>query len=193
MQQQAMSIRRATPTDARDIADVHVRSWKSAYPGLLPQDYLDALQPEDRLGSWETVLAATDWPRAGIFLLVDSVDGIEHVRGFSHICPTRDADMDPATTGEITSVYLAPEAWGGGNGVALMEISIDQLVFAGYQTASLWALDTNARARRFYEIGGWRHDGTTKIHDWGPFVCTDVRYVLDLTERPARPGVSGGT
>jgi hypothetical protein len=44
----------------------------------------------------------------------------------------------------------------------------------------LWALDTNVRARRFYEIGGWATDGATKFHDWGTFQCTDIRYVRDL-------------
>jgi len=57
------------------------------------------------------------------------------------------------------------------------------MVEAGYETATLWALDTNTRARRFYEIGGWKIDGATKLHDWGTFVCTDVRYVLDLKGR----------
>jgi GNAT superfamily N-acetyltransferase len=107
----------------------------------------------------------------------------EKVMGFSHVCPTRDDDLDGATTGEVTSIYLAPDAWGSRNGVALLAASIDQMVAAGYETATLWALDTNARARRFYEIGGWSLDGTTKSHDWGTFVCTDVRYVLDLRDR----------
>ncbi|MFZ0668243.1 MAG: GNAT family N-acetyltransferase [Acidimicrobiales bacterium] len=204
-----MHIREATPEDALAIADVHVRSWKSAYPGLLPQDYLDQLRPEHRVAQWETTLASTHWPGSGMFVLVDGADGIradgiradgiradgmhgiaadekQDVKGFSHLCPTRDDDLDPATTGEITSIYLAPEAWGGGNGVALIKRSLDQLATAGYETATLWALDTNTKARRFYEIGGWRHDGTTKIHDWGQFVCTDVRYVLDLTDWPTR-------
>ena len=64
-----------------------------------------------------------------------------------------------------------------------MEASINEMVTAGYLTATLWALDTNARARRFYEIGGWKTDGATKVHDWGSFTCIDVRYVLDLSNR----------
>jgi GNAT superfamily N-acetyltransferase len=171
-----MKIRNADVGDARAIADVHVRSWKSAYPGLIPQSYLDALRAEDRLASWTTVLSESEWPRSGVLVLNDG----DHVAGFSHLCPTRDEDRDPSTVGEITSIYLAPEAWGAGNGVALMNASIERLEQAGYETATLWALDTNARARRFYETGGWTADGATKIHDWGEFVCTDVRYVLDL-------------
>jgi GNAT superfamily N-acetyltransferase len=173
-----MEIRKALDGDAWAIADVHVRSWKSAYPGQLPQEYLDTLRPEDRVESWKRVLKETAWPRAGVLVLVDDGD----IVGFSHICPTRDDDRDPETIGEITSIYLAPEAWGGGNGLALMTTSIEKLRDAGYATATLWALDTNTRARRFYEIGGWRTDGTTKLHDWGTFVCTDVRYVRDLMQ-----------
>jgi GNAT superfamily N-acetyltransferase len=198
-----MGIRRAKPEDAMAIATVHVRSWKAAYPGLIPQEYLDGLLPEHRVAGWEEVLAVTEWPRAGVLLLVEDSSTPdeerrtgpgENVTGFSHICPTRDDDLDPTTTGEVTSIYLAPEAWGSGNGVALLGTSIDQMVAAGYETATLWALDTNARARRFYEIGGWELDGAKKLHDWGTFVCTDVRYLLDLRGRKdAKPadGVMG--
>jgi GNAT superfamily N-acetyltransferase len=184
-----MIIRRAIQDDAKAVAEVHVRSWQAAYPGLIPQAYLDGLRPESRVGGWQQVLAATDWPRAGVLLLVDdesspdSAPGTAKVTGFSHVCATRDDDLDPSVTGEVTSIYLAPEAWGSGNGVALLSASIDQMVEAGYEIATLWALDTNARARRFYEIGGWKTDGATKLHDWGTFVCTDVRYVLDLKSR----------
>jgi len=180
-----MIIRRAELDDAMAIADVHVRSWKAAYPGQIPQGYLDSLHPEDRVESWQLVLTRTDWPREGVFLLVDTsaTAGDGKVVGFSHICPTRDDDRDLATTGEITSIYLAPEVWSSGNGVRLMDASLDEMVTAGYETASLWALDTNVRARRFYEIGGWTADGATKVHDWVSFTCTDVRYVFDLKTR----------
>ena len=179
-----VEIRRADDTDAMAIAEVHVRSWQEAYPGLIPQDYLDGLRPGHRLDGWKQVLAATDWPRAGVLLLVEGSSHDETtagvVKGFCHVCPTRDDDRDPATTAEVTSIYLAPEVWGSGNGVALLAASIDQMIAARYEAATLWALDTNTRARRFYEIGGWKTDGARKAHDWGTFVCTDVRYVLDL-------------
>src|ERR1700722_2604416 len=140
---QTMKIRRANNHDAMAVATVHVRSWQAAYPGLIPQEYLDGLRPEGRLAGWEQVLVATDWPRAGVLLLVgdesgedDSrASGAEGIAGFSHVCPTRDEDLDPTVTGEVTSIYLAPEAWGSGNGVALLAASIDQMIEAGYETA----------------------------------------------------------
>ena len=57
----------------------------------------------------------------------------------------------------------------------------DQLGRAGFGSASAWVLETNARARLFYEGHGWRCDGTSKPHDWGTFVVTDVRYRVRLT------------
>ena len=44
-----LTVRRATPEDAAGVAGVHVRSWQVAYRGLLPDDYLDGLRPEDRM------------------------------------------------------------------------------------------------------------------------------------------------
>jgi ribosomal protein S18 acetylase RimI-like enzyme len=33
----------------------------------------------------------------------------------------------------------------------------------GYASAVLWVLESNVRARRFYEIAGWNPDGRTKV------------------------------
>ena len=101
-----MRIRRATAADARSIASVHVRSWQGAYPGLIPQPYLDALRPEQRLGMWEETLAGSSWPRQGV-LVVEGSDrslesprdlgpgpGGEAVVGFASFGPTRDDGAD---------------------------------------------------------------------------------------------------
>jgi hypothetical protein len=38
-------VRDADPEDAEQIAIIHVHSWQAAYRGLLPQEYLDRLDP----------------------------------------------------------------------------------------------------------------------------------------------------
>src|ERR1700759_342461 len=50
-------IRAARAADAAQIALVHVRSWQSAYRGLMPQAYLDGLDPAQRVGRGELILA----------------------------------------------------------------------------------------------------------------------------------------
>jgi GNAT superfamily N-acetyltransferase len=173
------------------IADVHVRSWKGAYPGLIPQSYLDALRAEDRVGEWEATLAASAWPHTGVIVLLGPVQqdaaGEGRITGFVSFGPTRDERTDTAVVGEIQAFYLDPTIFGSGGADLLMSAAVVALRAAHFTTATLWVLGTNARARRFYERRGWQPDGTTKLHDWGAFVATDLRYGLDLASEPEVP------
>jgi GNAT superfamily N-acetyltransferase len=167
---------------------VYVRSWKGAYPGLIPQPYLDALTPDDRVAMWEDELTATAWPHTGTIVLLgplqteDKEEG--SITGFVSFSPTRDDDADPTTVGELRTIYLDPTVFGTGGADLLMTAALVALRAATFTSAMLWALETNARARRFYERRGWWPDGATKLHDWGAFVATDVRYRIDLTSGP---------
>jgi GNAT superfamily N-acetyltransferase len=180
----ALHVRRATEADALAIATVHVRSWQAAYRGLLPQDHLDGLDPGRSRTQWETTLEATAWPSTGTLVLVDedasSVPATETIVGFAGLGPTRDHDDDPTSVGELQTLYLDPGVWRRGAGSLLLTVAQVQLGRAGFDTASAWVLETNVGARTFYEHRGWRSDGSTKLHDWGTFVVTDVRYRRSL-------------
>lgn len=171
-----MMIRAARIEDADGIAAVHVRSWQMAYVGLVPQDYLDTLSVDQRRAAWERILAETAGPRSGTLVAEDD----DIVIGFVHLCPTRDADHDSHTVGEIASIYVLAEAWGTGTGRALMAAALDRLTHAGFARATLWVLDTNHRARRFYETGPWQLDGATKRDDLRGFPLSEVRYACRL-------------
>lgn len=171
----SVQVRVATVDDAEAVAGVHVRSWRSAYRGLIPDAYLDALSVEGRREAWSRILAETDLPRTGTFVLSDGLDVI----GFAHVAPTRDDDL-PDSTGEVTGIYVAPSAWGRGGGRQLMEAARANLKAAGFATAALWVLEANHRARAFYERHGWVPDGARKIDDRGDFVLVEVRYITVL-------------
>ena len=154
------------------IAIAHVRSWQAAYRGLVPQDYLDNLDAEQRRPVWERILDEAEWPRAGTFVAENDKD----IVGFASICPTRDDDAEPASVGELAAIYLVPEAWGTGLGRELMISGLSALSDAGFGEATLWVLDTNSRARRFYEAAGWHADGAVKQDGRRGFVLNEVRY-----------------
>jgi GNAT superfamily N-acetyltransferase len=156
-------VRRARPADAAPIAVVHVRSWQGAYRGLLPQEYLDGLDPADRTERWRRALERDGWPAAGTIVAVS--DG--QIGGFANLGPTRDTDAGRSRVGEITAIYVLPEAWGTGLGRGLMTAALSQLAAGGYETAALWVLESNARARRFYARAGWTADGSAKQEDIG--------------------------
>jgi len=83
--------------------------------------------------------------------------------------------------GELYAIYLDPSHWGRGYGRALMHAAERGLAEAGFEEAHLWVLDTNARARRFYEIAGWSADGGRKTEHRGDVELREVRYRRDLT------------
>jgi ribosomal protein S18 acetylase RimI-like enzyme len=172
-----MRIRPATIDDARALAAVHVASWQEAYRGLLPDDYLDQLEPGHRLAMWEQFLAATQWPRQGTLV---AETGTGDVVGFASVCPTRDDDAVGPPTGELTGIYVDPARWGTGAGRALMTGAVDRLREAGFAQATLWVLRDNTRARRFYELAGWTPDGTEKDAVVAGVPVTEVRYRRDL-------------
>ena len=172
-----VQIRRADVVDALRIADLHVQSWKVAYRGLLPQDLLDGLDPQQRVPRWEATIDRSTWPERGTLVAEEA----DRLVGFANICPTRDDDQDPASVGEVASFYVSPDVWGQGVGRALMEASCEALIAAGFLTASLWVLDTNARAIGFYQALGWRDDGAVKNDIMGGAPIRDLRYRRTLT------------
>jgi GNAT superfamily N-acetyltransferase len=121
---------------------------------------------------WEHVLLAASWPRSGALLTGNEGS----IAGFAHVCPTRDEDGDPLAVGEITAIYLLPAVWSTGVGRTLMRACVDLLAIAGYRQATLWALDTNLRARRFYEAGGWRPDDAVRREVVLGVGVTELRY-----------------
>jgi len=171
-----VQIRRADVADALQITDVHVRSWKVGYRGLLPQDVLDGLDPQQRVPRWEATIELSSWPAGGTLVAEEA----DRLVGFANLCPTRDVDQDPASVGEVASFYVSPEAWGQGVGRSLMEASSETLIAAGFLTASLWVLDTNARAIGFYRALGWRDDGAVKDDIVGGTPIRDLRYQRTL-------------
>ncbi|MFC7618304.1 GNAT family N-acetyltransferase [Actinokineospora soli] len=161
-----MLIRPAADGDAPGIAEVHVRSWQACYRGLLPQALLDGLDPAPRVPRWREIVGA-----GGVHVADDG-----GVLGFAHAGPTRDPDGDPAAVGELTSVYVHPDRWGLGAGRRLVDAALDGLRAAGRSEATLWVLDTNARATAFYARTGWRPDGAAKDDVIGGQAVRELRY-----------------
>jgi ribosomal protein S18 acetylase RimI-like enzyme len=149
-----------------------VRSWQGAYQGLIPQAYLDGLDPAARTGRWAKSLTESDWTYGGT-LIVAGDDGV--MLGFANAQACRDEDSD-ASVAEIWAIYLAPDAYGKGYGRELMTATLDFLAQLAYAQVTLWVLDSNVRARRFYEAAGFRADGAVKVDDGRGFPLREVRY-----------------
>jgi GNAT superfamily N-acetyltransferase len=172
----SVNIRPADVADATEIAQVQVRSWQVTYRGQIPQDYLDALDVDERAEMWRRAAENADGIRRGL-LVAEADSGL---LGFASFSPTRDSDEDPELVGEIPAIYLHPDAWGTGCGRELMGVALERLGAAGFEQVTLWVLDTNARARRFYEAAGFAPDGAVKVDDRDQFELRELRYRRSL-------------
>lgn len=169
-------LRRATLSDAEGIAHVQVHTWQIAYRGHIPDSYLDKLGDEldHRVERWRSHVSDSSINKTEIWVSERHLQ----VVGFVALGPARDAD---ALTGEIYAIYVLPDHWDEGRGRALFRHATDRLMSLGYESAILWVLESNQRARRFYEIAGWTVAGGTKIDtSHGGVELREVNYRVTL-------------
>jgi GNAT superfamily N-acetyltransferase len=173
------TIRRATVDDAEGIGAVHVASAQAAYRGIMPDAYLDSLDPCRRSEQWQQALASgrqIGWTRSGSgeTLVLVAEDSSGRIVGIAALGAER-GGRDPAV-GELHMINLAPQVWGRGVGTALLRSCEHELRQLGFQQAVLWVLEGNSRARRFYEREGWSLDGAVKEEHRPGFTLHEVRY-----------------
>jgi len=100
--------------------------------------------------------------------------------GFVTVGTADDAAL--AGVGELFAIYLEPAAVGSGVGRALIAQATAALAARGFAEAILWVLEGNARARRFYELAGWRSDGARKDDERNGAVRHELRYHTRLRQ-----------
>lgn len=168
-----LRVRPATLDDAPAIADVHVASWRVTYRGVLSDEVLDGPElPVNRLRLWQRMLGPGAPSGHAVLVAEKASTGVV---AFVDVGPSRDTDV-AASTGEVVAIYAAPADWGTGAGRELMTAGLAALRAAGSPVATLWVLDSNARARRFYERAGFAPDGTSKVETFAGATITEVRY-----------------
>jgi len=146
-----MRIRRAHISDAAAIARVHVDSWRTTYPGIVPDDYLANMSYEQRSGIWQRILSEAEAGVAQpIYVAVDD-DGT--VVGFAEGGPERSGDPDFA--GELYVIHMLEGSQRRGTGRRLVMSVASDLMQNGMQSMLVWVLEQNRSACRFYEaLGG---------------------------------------
>jgi ribosomal protein S18 acetylase RimI-like enzyme len=134
------------------VETIRIRGWQTAYRGIVADSFLDSLviDTERRaamIGSPDvTTLVARDPEVVGIAVFGRSRDGADEV--------------------ELFALYVAPEAWRGGVGTALLDACEGVTV--------LWVLAGNERAQAFYRRHGFVADGGSKVLDLDGLV-TEIR------------------
>jgi ribosomal protein S18 acetylase RimI-like enzyme len=171
-----VTVRPARADDEQAIHELAARCLPDAFAGLVG----DYLPPRDermrRERSWTGPVGA---PHPRHALLVAERSG--RLVGFAAAGPTRDADGDGRTTGELRVVMVAAGDRGAGVGRELLAAGERAMRRCGLRVATLWVVPENVGAARCYERCGWTADGAERLGDFGGRMIRSVRYRKRLT------------
>ena len=157
-----VAIRKATPADTDQIAEIWRSGWQDGHRGFVPPELVKARTEEsfrtrtsDRVD--DTTVATVDGEIAGFAMVVDD---------------------------EVEQVYVSARHRGSGVAAILMNEAERQVRTNGYQMAWLAVVVGNARARAFYEKAGWQDEGPfdyAASAETGPIVVPARRYTKSVS------------
>ena len=134
-----MEFRKAELQDAKELAYVHVNSWRTTYQGIVSEEYLQSLSLEKREEKWVQILS-----------------GSHH----TYVCVMKDGEMAGFVSfgkertgvyeGELYAIYLLKEHQGKGIGKELFRIATRGLKKCGYNTMWIWVLKENPSKHFYY-------------------------------------------
>ncbi|MFG2126292.1 GNAT family N-acetyltransferase [Streptomyces sp. NPDC048751] len=163
-----------TLADCDRVSEIRVRGWQTAYQGLMPQSYLDVLSTTRDAERRRAGFGQGD---GSVVNLVAEHDG--EVIGWAAHGPYRDGETRTEDA-ELYALYVDPDRLGSGVGRGLLRESLRQCAALGHERMYLWVVKGNTRARRFYERGGFRADGTEEPFEVDGVAVPEVRHARPL-------------
>ncbi|QUJ66237.1 GNAT family N-acetyltransferase [Photobacterium sp. GJ3] len=137
-------LRNAAQADVHTIADIHVRSWKTAFDGLMPDRYIESYTLPDRVEEWQKIIRSN----AETVVVAESGDKVVGFMSYS-------VHPEQVGTIELSKLYLCPTVYGkrlGSRFLNYLEIDAQAL---GMTNIHLYVLDNNESAIQFYSKHGF--------------------------------------
>ena len=184
------SIRAITPADISGLAGLHVRCYREANRGILPNDYLAKIKAGGFQGEWERSFTQGVSGEPALerhFVAEDSRAGMV---GFISVGPSRDAQLK--YEGEIYRFHVLADYQQRGAGRDLLAASVEFLRKRRMNSLIAWFFEGNAGAKEFFENLGAVSvklkkdvviDGTRLVSI--PYAWEDLSPLLDLLRRQA--------
>jgi len=176
-------VRAARIDDAAAIAEVHVATWRTAYRGLLPDDFLRSLGEAGYEERWRRNLAGS---AARVYV----AEQADRVVGFAS--GGRERAGERSFAGELYAIYVLEEAQRQGYGHHLVSAVAHALRDMGLADMIVWVLRDNPTARKFYERLGGVYVRTQPI-TIGTTVLEEVSYGWKSLEPLLTAAAAAGT
>jgi GNAT superfamily N-acetyltransferase len=161
----------ATAADAAAIALLHAQSWRSAYRGLLTDEYLDDHVLADRTVFWNRRFNA---PQPERRLVLKALDDESNLLGF--VCVL--LDEEPAWGARLDNLHASPQLKGTGIGYALFQAAREWTAQRMPDAPlHLWCVERNLVARRFYDRQGGQVVENATRHIAQGLCLPELRYL----------------
>lgn len=159
------TVRRAVAADATRLAAICLDGWRTAYRGILPDDYLDSLSRP----AWDEMFSARVAASTERNTMLVAVNAEGEIGAYAGV-------LGESEPGMLGALYAAAEWRGTGAGHAAHEAAVAHLAASGFGHAVLWVFERNVPARRFYEAHGWLCDEVTQSTKFADGSAVEIRY-----------------
>lgn len=140
-------IRIAKVTDSFDIATIIVEGWKSAYTGMIDEEYLKKMTVENRTRRvMRSILNQKEKSRYYIYQEEHETLGVIKF-GLAE-------EKDSIYTAEVFILYIKPENKNRGIGTKLLTFAKEELKKQGHENMIIYCLKKNIASIKFYEKNG---------------------------------------
>ncbi len=162
-------ITKANRNDITRLSEIHVYGWRHAYKNIISDEELFKNINVERSKSIFSKIINEEKENLDIYN-----DGI--VKGFVIHDNSRDSDCDNSY--EVKAIYVEPAFINNGIGKQLLKNAEESCIKSNLSKISIWVLEENLKARKFYEKNGYTQDGSEKtIESWG---VKEIRYSKKL-------------
>jgi ribosomal protein S18 acetylase RimI-like enzyme len=167
-------IRSSKVEDASRVAYINAQSWQTTYQGIISNNFLKTVTPEQQLPRAKRLVESTD-----LFCFVAESKTTHEIVGFAFFGKNREPKVDADC--ELQAIYILKEFQGLGIGKMLFDFGINKLKEKSKQRMTVSVFEANEPARLFYESLGAK-----KIED-DCVIVDEVRhttstYIWDLSK-----------
>ena len=169
-----LQIREAVAGEGVRIAQIRIAGWRWAYREIVPDGFLQKMDPAAEALKVEAAIADPDNPFGRAVVLAD-----ENIAGFAVYSRPLPQFCDVS---EIKALYVHPEVQRSGAGSALLQHCMDEFR-PHFETLKIWCLEKNPIGRGFYEKQGGKLQGEAQpfsLEDAPAVELTEVCYVWRL-------------
>jgi GNAT superfamily N-acetyltransferase len=164
-----MIIREMTSNDVPAIARVHVDTWRTAYRGIIPDEYLATLSYEKRENGWYQILNKA--PENGDFTYV-AENELGKIIGFAGGGLERTGNSE--YKGELKAIYILEDSQRQGIGRLLVTTVVEKLSQLNIYSMLTWVLADNPACQFYEKLGG--EQIYSKQEERGGATLTEVAY-----------------